>query len=159
VKAEATKRAIEMATRAASNNNGNGDGGKINGNGNKGAGWATTRAMAPLPTKTVINALSITAKSKTRQTSVSYAAWTTTGEQTQLLMILTITAQCRSKGTIAPSASKNCMETQIHSPKQKNLGIFQTPRELRHSKTNEQSGFNAEQIKRMNIRIVKPFEE
>ncbi len=36
---------------------------------------------------------------------------------------------------------------------------FPTPRELRHSKMNEQSGFNAEQIKRMNIRRVTPFEE
>jgi hypothetical protein len=36
---------------------------------------------------------------------------------------------------------------------------FQTPRELSHSKTNEQSGSNAEQIERMNIQRVKLFEE
>ncbi len=46
MKAEATKRAIAMVTRMASNDNGNGNGGKSNGNGNKGAGQATTRAMA-----------------------------------------------------------------------------------------------------------------
>ncbi len=39
------------------------------------------------------------------------------------------------------------------------LRKFQTPRELCHSKTNEQSGFNAEQIKSMNIWRVKLFEE
>jgi hypothetical protein len=38
VKAEATKRAIAMATRVASNHDGNGNGGKSDGNGNKGAG-------------------------------------------------------------------------------------------------------------------------
>ncbi len=36
---------------------------------------------------------------------------------------------------------------QVHSTKQ-NLVSFQTPRELRHSITNEQSGFNVEQIKK-----------
>jgi hypothetical protein len=41
VKAEATKRAIAMATRVASNDNGNGDGGKSNGDSNKGGGQAT----------------------------------------------------------------------------------------------------------------------
>jgi hypothetical protein len=46
VKAEATKKAITMATRVASNDGGNGNGGKSDGNGNKGAGQATTRAMA-----------------------------------------------------------------------------------------------------------------
>ncbi len=38
VKAEATKRAITMATKVASNDNGAGNGGKSNGNGDKGAG-------------------------------------------------------------------------------------------------------------------------
>ncbi len=38
VKAEATKRAITMATRVASNDDGNGNGGKSNGDGNEGAG-------------------------------------------------------------------------------------------------------------------------
>jgi hypothetical protein len=46
VKAEATKRAIAMATRVASDDDDNGDGGKSDGDGNKGAGRATPRAMA-----------------------------------------------------------------------------------------------------------------
>jgi hypothetical protein len=45
VKAEATKRAITMATRVASDDDGNGDGGKSDGDGDKGAGQVTTRAM------------------------------------------------------------------------------------------------------------------
>ncbi len=45
MKAEATKRAITMATRVASNDDGAGDGGKIDGNEDEGAGRATTRAM------------------------------------------------------------------------------------------------------------------
>ncbi len=45
MKAEATKRAIMMATRVASNDNGAGYGGKSNGNGNKGVGQVTMRAM------------------------------------------------------------------------------------------------------------------
>jgi hypothetical protein len=59
-----------------------------------------------------------------RQKSCLIADWTTTGEQRQLLMILTITVQCRSKGTIAPSVSKNCMETIVHSAKQKSGYLF-----------------------------------
>ncbi len=50
MKAEATKRAIAMATRVASNDNGDGDGGKSDGNGNEGAGQATTRVMAAATT-------------------------------------------------------------------------------------------------------------
>ncbi len=50
MKAEATKRAIMMATRVASNDDGAGDGGKSNGNGNKCVGQATTRAMAAATT-------------------------------------------------------------------------------------------------------------
>jgi hypothetical protein len=46
VKAEATKRAITMATRVASDDNGAGDGGKSDGDGDEGAGQVTTRAMA-----------------------------------------------------------------------------------------------------------------
>ncbi len=45
MKAEATKRAITMATRVVCNDNGNGNGGKSNGDSNEGAGQATTRAM------------------------------------------------------------------------------------------------------------------
>ncbi len=50
MKAEATKRAISMATRVASNDNGAGDGGKSNGDGNKGAGRATTRGRVTATT-------------------------------------------------------------------------------------------------------------
>jgi hypothetical protein len=50
VKAEATKRAITMATRVASNDDGAGDGGKSDGDGDEGAGRATMRAMAAATT-------------------------------------------------------------------------------------------------------------
>jgi hypothetical protein len=50
VKAEATKRAIMMATRVASHDNGNGNGGKSDGDGDEGAGRATTRAMVAATT-------------------------------------------------------------------------------------------------------------
>jgi hypothetical protein len=50
VKAEATNRAITMATRVRSDDNGAGDGGKSVGNGDEGAGRATTRAMAAATT-------------------------------------------------------------------------------------------------------------
>ncbi len=46
MKAEATKRAITMATRVASDDDGNGDSGKSNGDGDKGVGQVTMRAMA-----------------------------------------------------------------------------------------------------------------
>ncbi len=46
MKAEATKRAIMMATRVASNDDGNGNSGRSDGDGNKGAGQATRRVMA-----------------------------------------------------------------------------------------------------------------
>ncbi len=50
MKAEATKRAIAMATRVASDDDGNGDSGKSNGDGNEGAGQATMRAMVAATT-------------------------------------------------------------------------------------------------------------
>ena len=50
MKAEATKRAITMATRVTSNDNGAGDSGKSNGNGDKGVGRVTMRAMAAATT-------------------------------------------------------------------------------------------------------------
>jgi hypothetical protein len=40
------------------------------------------------------------------------------------------------------------METKIHSTKAKIWASFHIPRKLHHSKTNEQSGFNAEQIEK-----------
>jgi hypothetical protein len=72
----------------------------------------------------------------------------TTGEQRQLLMIFTITAQCRSIGMITPSVNKNFMETKVHSSKTKIWAFYHIPRRLHHSKTNQQSGFNAEQIEK-----------
>ncbi len=50
MKAEATKRAITMATRVASNDDGAGDSGKSNGDGDEGAGRATMRAMVAATT-------------------------------------------------------------------------------------------------------------
>jgi hypothetical protein len=100
-----------------------------------------------LPTKTVLNALPVIAMIKARYTSRLVADWTKTGEIGQLLMILTNDAQCRSKGMITPSVSKNCMEYR-HTPQNKFWVSFQTPRQLHHSITNEQSGFNVGQIKK-----------
>ncbi len=40
------------------------------------------------------------------------------------------------------------METKVHSAKTKIQASFQIPRKICHSKTNEQSGINAEQIKK-----------
>ncbi len=50
MKAEATKRAITMATRVASNDDGAGDGSKSDGDRDEGAGRVTTRAMAAATT-------------------------------------------------------------------------------------------------------------
>ncbi len=54
MKAEATTRAITMATRVASDDDGAGDGGKSDGDGDKGAGRATMRAMAAATTVSAI---------------------------------------------------------------------------------------------------------
>jgi hypothetical protein len=59
VKAEATKRAITMTTRVASNDDGNGDGGKSDGDGDEGAGRATTRAMAAATTVAAMRVASL----------------------------------------------------------------------------------------------------
>ena len=40
------------------------------------------------------------------------------------------------------------MDTKVHSVKTKIWASFHIPRRLRHSKTNEQTGFNAEQIEK-----------
>jgi hypothetical protein len=50
VKAEATKRAITMATRVVSDDDGTDDGGKSDGDGDEGAGRVTMRAMAAATT-------------------------------------------------------------------------------------------------------------
>jgi hypothetical protein len=57
-------------------------------------------------------------------------------------------------------SSKNCMETKVHSANTKIWASYDRPRKLRHSKTNEQSGFNVEQIEndRIDIQRVKLFE-
>jgi hypothetical protein len=51
------------------------------------------------------------------------------------------------------------METKVHFAKTKIWALFHIPRKLCHSKMNEQSGFNREQIERIDIWRVKPFEE
>ncbi len=51
------------------------------------------------------------------------ADWMTTGEQRQLLMIFTITTQCRSKSMIIPSVARTVWK-QRYTPQNKNLGIF-----------------------------------
>jgi hypothetical protein len=45
-------------------------------------------------------------------------------------------------------SSKNYMETKVHSAKTEIWASFHIPRKLHYSKTNEQSGFNAEQIEK-----------
>jgi hypothetical protein len=45
-------------------------------------------------------------------------------------------------------SSKNYVETKVHSTKTKIWVSFHLTRQLRHSKTNEQSGFNEEQIEK-----------
>jgi hypothetical protein len=49
---------------------------------------------------------------------------------------------------ITTFSGKNCMETKVHSTKTKIWASFHLPRRLRHSKMNEQSGFNAEQTEK-----------
>jgi hypothetical protein len=52
------------------------------------------------------------------------------------------------------------METKVHSAKTKIWASFHIPRDfVIQRQMNKQSGFNAEQIKRINIQRVKPFEE
>jgi hypothetical protein len=46
----------------------------------------------------------------------------------------------------------------VHSAKQ-NLGVFSDTYTVTNSITNEQAGFNVEQIKKINIQGVKPFDE
>jgi hypothetical protein len=52
------------------------------------------------------------------------------------------------------------METKVHSANTKIWASYHIPRKLSHSKMNEQSGFNAEQIEkdRIDVQRVKLFE-
>ncbi len=50
MKAEATKRAVAMAAKVASDDDGDGNGGKSDGISNEGGGRETTRAMAAATT-------------------------------------------------------------------------------------------------------------
>ncbi len=50
------------------------------------------------------------------------------------------------------------METKVHSAKIKIWASFHIPRKLRHSKTNEQSGLNAEQIEKNKYRDSKTIQ-
>jgi hypothetical protein len=57
-------------------------------------------------------------------------------------------------------SGKSCMETKLHSAKQKSGHHFIYLEDyIIQRQMNKQSGFNAEQIIRINIRRVKPFEE
>jgi hypothetical protein len=60
-------------------------------------------------------------------------------------MIITITAQCRSKGMITTSVSRTVWK-QRYIPQKQIWASSHIPRKLCHSKTNELSVFNAEQI-------------
>jgi hypothetical protein len=63
-------------------------------------------------------------------------------------MVFTITAQLRSKGMITSSVVRTVWKQRYTPQKQKIWASFQIPRKLRHSKMNDQSGFNAEQIEK-----------
>jgi hypothetical protein len=54
-------------------------------------------------------------------------------------------------------SSKNCMEAKVHSTKTKIWASFHIPGKWRHSKMNEQSGFNAEQIEEDTYLESKPI--
>jgi hypothetical protein len=71
----------------------------------------------------------------------------TTGEQRQLLMIFTITAQCGSKGLITPSVVRTVWK-QRYTPQKQKSGNYFTYLEnvIIQRRMNKQSGFNAEQI-------------
>ncbi len=93
-------------------------------------------------------------------TSCLIADWTTTGEQRQLLRILTITAKCRSKGMITPSVVRTVWKQRYTLQKQNSSHHFIYLEDYNiQRRMNKQSGFNAEQMKRIIIRRVKPFED
>jgi hypothetical protein len=97
--------------------------------------------------------LPVTAIVETRQTSCliaeNWRTWVATDDLNQ---------HSTSKGMIASSVSKNCTVYR-HTPQNKIWVSFQTPRQLGYLIMNEQSGFNAEQIKRINIQGVKLFDK
>jgi hypothetical protein len=73
-------------------------------------------------------------------------------------MIFTITAKCRSREMITPSV---VVWKQRYTPQKENSGhcsIYLEDYNIQRQ-MNKQSGFNAEQIKRIIIRRVKPFED
>jgi hypothetical protein len=109
--------------------------------------------------KTVLNALLVTATKW--DTTCLIADWTTTGEQRQLLMIFTTTAQCRLKGMITPSVVRTVWKQRYTPQKQKKSGhhfIYLEDYVIKRQ-MNRQSGFNAEQIEKDKFRRVKPFED
>jgi hypothetical protein len=53
----------------------------------------------------------------------------------------------QAKGMITLSVVRTVWK-QRYTPQNENLGIIHIPRKLRHSKTNEQIGFNAEQVEK-----------
>jgi hypothetical protein len=103
--------------------------------------------------------LSVTATSKTTQTSCLISGldnnWRTEAATDDLHHHCAI----QVKVMITPSVSKKLYGNAGILHKTKNWVSFQIPRELHHSKTNAQSGFNTEQVKRINIGRVELFEE
>jgi hypothetical protein len=75
-------------------------------------------------------------------------------------MIFTISAQCRSKGMITSSVEQTVWK-QRYTPQKSKSGhhFIYLENYVIQRQMNKQSGFNAEQIIRINIWRVKPFEE
>ncbi len=108
--------------------------------------------------KTVLNASLVTATKC--DTTCLIADWTTTGEQRQLLMIFTITAQCRLKGMITPSVVRTVWK-QRYTPQKQKSGhhfIYLEDYVIQRQMNNNQ-GSMRNKLKRINIRRVKPFED
>ncbi len=76
------------------------------------------------------------------------ADWTTTGEQKAATDDLHHHRSIQVNRDDHILSSKNCMEIKAHSAKTRIWASYHIPRKLRHSKTNEKSGFNAEQIEK-----------
>ncbi len=95
--------------------------------------------------QTVRNSLLVTATKWDKTCLIT--DWTTTGEQRQLRMIFTITAQSRSKGMITPSVVKTVWK-QRYTPQNKKSGHHFTYLDnyIIQRWMNKQAGFNAEQI-------------
>ncbi len=82
-------------------------------------------------------------------TTCLIADWTITGEQRQLLMIFTITAQCRSKGMITSSVVRTVWKQRytLQNKKSEHSFIYLEDYVIQR-RMNKQSGFNVEQIEK-----------